>query len=363
MAEPGLEGLHALLALLPALYVPADAEHFPQRLVKIIEQLLPTDLVGFTDADLLRDRATGAVSEADFDMTRWMPVFDAHVGEHPLIKHFQQNPDDPRVLRFSDVIAPSDFQRTGIYNEFFLPLGRPYQMGFTVRASPRRVIGVGISRRGPDFSDAECRLLAALRPHVLRAYQNAKALTHQRKVLEACRHALDESGIGVAVQNGRVLWITEPAQRLLFKYFPGVHRGTALPDALRHWLARRRPGHSAAEDGVAVPPLIVRHQDDQLCVRLLPGRSAGEILLRFEEQLGSSPRRLQSLGLTAREGEVAAWLARGKSNPEIAVIVGLNVRTVEKHLEHIYARLGVENRLAATLHILQHLGSGGGSSD
>ena len=52
--------------------------------------------------------------------------------------------------------------------------------------------------------------------------------------------------------------------------------------------------------------------------------------------------------LTAREGEVLLWITRGKSNRDIAEILGLSPRTVGKHLEQIFEKLGVENRTAAT---------------
>jgi DNA-binding CsgD family transcriptional regulator len=51
--------------------------------------------------------------------------------------------------------------------------------------------------------------------------------------------------------------------------------------------------------------------------------------------------------LTVREREVLTWIARGKSNAEIGAILGISSATVGKHLEHIYPKLGVENRTAA----------------
>lgn len=54
------------------------------------------------------------------------------------------------------------------------------------------------------------------------------------------------------------------------------------------------------------------------------------------------------LNLTLREAEVLVWLARGKANRDIGEILGLSPRTVNKHLEQIYAKIGVENRAAAT---------------
>lgn len=53
--------------------------------------------------------------------------------------------------------------------------------------------------------------------------------------------------------------------------------------------------------------------------------------------------------LTAREREILDWLATGKTNRDIADIIGAKRRTVEKHLEHIYEKLGVETRTAAVM--------------
>jgi DNA-binding CsgD family transcriptional regulator len=53
--------------------------------------------------------------------------------------------------------------------------------------------------------------------------------------------------------------------------------------------------------------------------------------------------------LTPRELEIADWIAQGKTNAEIAEILGPSRRTIEKHVEHILVKLGVENRLSIAL--------------
>jgi DNA-binding CsgD family transcriptional regulator len=74
-----------------------------------------------------------------------------------------------------------------------------------------------------------------------------------------------------------------------------------------------------------------------------------EFLLRLakEPRADMPPEFSSELGLTSREGEVLSWLSKGKTNRDIAQILGLSPRTVDKHLEQIYAKLGVENRTAA----------------
>lgn len=69
----------------------------------------------------------------------------------------------------------------------------------------------------------------------------------------------------------------------------------------------------------------------------------------------SSPARLRELGLTDREAEVLLWVAQGKSNGEISIILGAAENTVKKHLQHIFEKLGLESRNAAAMRALEIL--------
>ncbi|PHK93041.1 DNA-binding response regulator [Pseudoroseomonas rhizosphaerae] len=85
-----------------------------------------------------------------------------------------------------------------------------------------------------------------------------------------------------------------------------------------------------------------------------------ELLLRVT---ATDPKREEAvlrdrLGLTAREAEVLLWLGRGKSNRDIAEILTMSPRTVNKHLEGIFAKLGVENRASAAALAVRVLGGG-----
>ena len=63
-------------------------------------------------------------------------------------------------------------------------------------------------------------------------------------------------------------------------------------------------------------------------------------------------------GLTPRESEVLAWVAKGKTNADVGAILQMSDRTVQKHLAHIYQKLGVETRTTATVRALKVLGIG-----
>jgi DNA-binding NarL/FixJ family response regulator len=93
--------------------------------------------------------------------------------------------------------------------------------------------------------------------------------------------------------------------------------------------------------------------------------AAVDARLRRRQQVGpargatvadATPERLAAaLGLTAREAEILSWVVQGKTNPEIGVILEIQLTTVKKHLESIFAKLGVENRTAAVTLALEKL--------
>jgi DNA-binding CsgD family transcriptional regulator len=171
-----------------------------------------------------------------------------------------------------------------------------------------------------------------------------------QKELEVIRQAIDklDQGLIILTRAGRVAIITSRAQQWLTKYFgkpcrPGDH----LPTALQQWI-RSHEAFLPTKDGdpPAWKELGVARGGKRLVVRLLSGPD--QRLLILDEQLISPPvASLDRFGLTYREAEVLAWVARGKTNEEIGKILSVRPRTVGKHLENIYQKLGVENRTAA----------------
>jgi DNA-binding NarL/FixJ family response regulator len=78
---------------------------------------------------------------------------------------------------------------------------------------------------------------------------------------------------------------------------------------------------------------------------------------RFKPDFKSS-KPLESLGLTTREAEVLLWVAQGKSNGDISILLGMAEKTVKKHMTNIFTKLGLEGRNAATLRALEVLSTG-----
>jgi len=89
--------------------------------------------------------------------------------------------------------------------------------------------------------------------------------------------------------------------------------------------------------------------DGRLELALVTRSGPDEWLFRIAEiRAGAEERRLAARhGLTDREAEVLLWISRGKANREISEILGISPRTVNKHLEQVFEKMGIENRASA----------------
>jgi DNA-binding CsgD family transcriptional regulator len=139
---------------------------------------------------------------------------------------------------------------------------------------------------------------------------------------------------------------------LLEKYFPKrTVRG--LPDQLARWISRSDETLRKASDVPDVRrPLVVERDGNRLTIHLLSKPDQNFLVLE-EHRWAIDPAALKSLPLTQRESEILAYVAVGKTNPEIGIILGISPRTVSKHIEHILEGLGVETRTAAAASALE----------
>ncbi len=181
----------------------------------------------------------------------------------------------------------------------------------------------------------------------------ARVATHIRnaRMMAQASHAIDAvSHAAISLKaDGTPLWQTRQAAEWMEKYFPGAQaESAALPPVVRAWLAR------AMSEGDPAP-LVIRQ--DGGCLHLALSRRQRELLLLLEEQLEQALTSLDQYQLTPRELEVLSWVAKGKTNRDIAEILGMSPRTVNKHLEHIFVKLGVETRAAAAALVVGRLGN------
>jgi DNA-binding response OmpR family regulator/DNA-binding CsgD family transcriptional regulator len=168
------------------------------------------------------------------------------------------------------------------------------------------------------------------------------------RLTQSARAALDVSGRYLLAVNGqgKIMWATPQAQKLLSATLAAdTEEEFVLPDPIPQWLDQAQQGKA----GSKAAAMASFPGNEQLRLQYMGKLGANEFLLRLAKDTGAdTPAEFSSeLGLTTREGEVLSWLSKGKTNRDIAQILGLSPRTVDKHLEQIYSKLGVENRTAA----------------
>ncbi|MBR0812391.1 MULTISPECIES: response regulator [Bradyrhizobium] len=165
------------------------------------------------------------------------------------------------------------------------------------------------------------------------------------RLTQSARAALDVSGRFLFAVNrqGNLLWATPQAQKLMSDHQGAQPDDFVLSPSLLQWLEQAKVKGSSKSQAASLP------ENPQLRLYYMGETAPNEFLLRLSRESGTAlpPEFTSELGLTTREGEVLAWLSKGKTNRDIAQILGLSPRTVDKHLEQIYAKLGVENRTAA----------------
>jgi len=164
--------------------------------------------------------------------------------------------------------------------------------------------------------------------------------THVRnaRAVRMARESIDIGGLGVLMVDARqrIAWQSPQAVR----WFTDFFAGKPAEEPMR-WL------HAAGQAEDEAMPIDKGGQT--LAAKRVGTVGLGEVmwLLSVRKSDAPAPSRLASAALTPREVEVLSWVSKGKTNRDVADILGMSPRTVNKHLEHVFEKLGVETRSAA----------------
>ena len=306
-----------------------DQPFTPGLLVEL-GRLISADSVVYNELDRVRRRRILLVGRPDDevdgfeldDETRWRVLLE----EHPLC--LRQQEGHFGAVKLSDFLTRRELHRTWVYDNFLAPFHTEYELEVPIPSPLWHTKTFLFGRSGGrDFTERDRLLLDLLQPHLARIWLAAK--TH--RLLSSALAELDRvdehdpRGVILLGLGGEIEFASPPSERLLREFFP-ARSGEQLPAALAEWL----------ESGDA-KPLIRRRGEWQLRVE----QADGALLLE---------ERHERIELTTREREVLAWVARGKTNAEIARLLWLAPSTVGKHLENVYTKLGVSTRTAAVAH-------------
>ncbi len=182
--------------------------------------------------------------------------------------------------------------------------------------------------------------------------------------------------VGVHVSNARVVREARSALDAVGQPLIALSRSGAVTWTAANAAALAAPvlGQKGRQSVVTDPSLLAfidevvhtavsaagpwRAANGRLTMTYIGRTTSGDVLLRLAPGLVAEEARLtERFGLTQREAEVLNWIVKGKSNRDIAEILTLNPGTVNKHLEKILSKLGVENRTAAAVSAVRALGA------
>jgi DNA-binding CsgD family transcriptional regulator len=317
--------LHGLLEILGEVHHAEDLDAFRQGLLDVLPRVVPSSYTSYNEfgADG-RPLVTIVSPEPE---PRALEQWGRFGHQNPLVqRHLTTR--DARAYRLSDVISGPDFRRLELYREVFAPMGVEHQMAITLPAPPRLLVGLAVVAPD-DYTDAQRLMFDLARPHLIQARANAATREQLRDVLAAVERGLDDVG--------QALVVTDDRDRIAFSTEAGR-------DALA---VLRRAGASLPSALPTDHSVVATDTDGPVVVRRLPS-TGGTTVYLFERPKRPVPLAdLEALGLSRREAEVLAGFMAGESTTAVATALAISPRTIHKHSERIYRRLGVGDRVAA----------------
>jgi DNA-binding NarL/FixJ family response regulator len=323
----------ALLAFVGELRSLEDPMPFPPRLVAGLRSLIAADGVHYSELNPVERRSILQVWHRTHDGDRlfWGEDETFNPDEdpfwslrdtHPLCGYRCSSDDWTTALKVSDFVTLREFRRTPIYDAIYRG-ETDHWLDFGLEREPARTRLFIFTRFNKSDFDERDRLVASLlQPHLATRAEEAEAALRATEALAAIEEGTIEEARQVVLCSATgVIEFGSASSRALLKQYLGLDNGR-VPTSV---LARRE--------------LRLRDGSRSLYVRI--ARTDNLHLLMLEERDAGAER------LTARERQILELAARGRENEAIALELGIAPATVAKHLEHVYRKLGVQNRTAA----------------
>jgi DNA-binding CsgD family transcriptional regulator len=340
------------------LYALNSPQRILERVAEGLEGLIGAETVFVARADPRRNLVALLTDNMGPELRKLWPTLVALRHENPAISYHMTYPEGP-ALMIEDLLPMSHWKRTAVYNEFYSRLEMRERLSLSLSLSRPDITGIVAHRKRAPFTERHRSILNFLRFHVSEACNTVKGCP--ALALPAVLRALESlvGGSIVALDgSGKVQFCSDLAQRYFESYFPNERPlSGGLPASVRGWIFREIAHFESDEFGICPPqPLLIRRGERTLHIRVARIKEGvGFVLLLRAEDPAFELAKIRILGLGTRPTEVLYWLAKGKTNKEIGMILSMATETVKAHLKDIYSRLAVENRATAAVMISELL--------
>jgi DNA-binding NarL/FixJ family response regulator len=336
------------------LYAQREKDALAQAMMEAAMDLVPADSASIHHLEIANGQYRAEMSPASLWSEEQVQEVGRHLHQSPFPAYHLAT-GDARWKTTTDFMPLEDFKATELYRSL-----RWWNVEVQMCAMLGILDGVAhaisLQRSAGAFSERERELLDVLHPHFVTSFTNMMTLQGVVRSVEHLAGLLDHApgAYGYLEKDGSVGWLQPKAVEWLREFFGS---GQRPPREIRQIVK------TLTAEGGEVGHLEQRGTEGTLfvCVTVSP---MGGWMLRLDRTPRELPARVVPLPeFTARQNEVLRWMSEGKRNGEIATILSISSRTVEKHVEVILKTFGVENRATAIVramerHGLAALGSG-----
>jgi DNA-binding CsgD family transcriptional regulator len=328
--------LRSLLESIKECYPVCDRQTFKQRVLSRLAKIVPTEIISHVGTRPHRRRS----AHATHPRHAYTSSGREFSNQRALASSYDSSSRDARRSRKA-VQSARRIQLKSLSRKI---------LDSHSQSSPKTPRQAGLNRND-DLADHEQPCVSLLSPHNIQAYRSAKTVAQRRQNSTLVDDALNTLNLGLILltPHGKIRLATGCAVQQV-RAFLGDNSliGDSLPESLWMWVKQQEPGlNESSDDPLLRSRLILEREGKRLVIRLVS--DSHRILLLREEHLThiKTPQPPDPCNLSSREAQVLQWVSQGKTNKEIGVILELSARTVQKHLEHIYQKLGVESRTGA----------------
>jgi len=358
--------LRAAMRLLQAISTAGpNVQSFSRAAVAALPVLVASEITTLSVCDL-RSGHRSVIGSPDSRLSEQdRACFDRHFGEHPLVQ-FHAYQRGQGAHRISDSMPFSRFRHSPLYSEYYRRIGIDHVVALPIQVGDETLVSFVLNRSRRDFSDRECATLELVRAPLAHMYRQAREVEQVQAALSGLSMLLERAGSAwIRLGRGREMQGASEQALAWVAEYTGVspRLGQPLPPVLDRWmchvLASTRQAAVGGMPAATTAEIALTKAGNRLVLQALScaatdGPVEASLTLLLDEHLSPAhSTRLDSLPLTAREREVMHWLAAGKTDREIAALLGCSHRTVQKHLQRIYEKLGVETRTAAVMRALK----------
>jgi DNA-binding CsgD family transcriptional regulator len=326
------------------LYRELDSQRHPRLVLELLNELVPSDNSGVNQFDLNGKLSVVTLPE-NLATEEQIKAIGRRVNQNPLATYYVATKDASWRMP-TDFIPMEDFRKLELYREGYAPLGIQYQIAGMLAMMDETAHVITLHRTHQGFTEHEREILNTLHPHLVTSYINAIMCSRAQHSASQIKAVMETApgAYGCFDAHGKLAWLQEKAKGWLREFFPGeILHQEFVPQPVQHLV-------TASQHDGSDPKQLSAAKGEELLVVCLGSSPVGGLIMRLERKRRIPLPRFRPLPqFSKRKNEVLQWMVEGKRNAEIARILCLSPRTVEKHVAEILAELQVEHRAAAIL--------------